>query len=102
MRLGDQTIDQPVVPAICSNDEVFELQAVLAGWGVSVLPELMVRAPLTQGTLVNLMPGHSLPVALFWHCWNLNSVVLDALTHALKSAALTALSHGEVRHKTGQ
>ncbi|MBP9903912.1 MAG: LysR family transcriptional regulator ArgP [Rhodoferax sp.] len=79
-----------------------QLQAVLAGWGVSVLPELMVSAPLTQGRLVNLMPGHTLPVALFWHCWNLNSVVLDALTHALKSAALTALSHGEVRHKTGQ
>jgi DNA-binding transcriptional ArsR family regulator len=77
-----------------------QLQAVLAGWGVSVLPELMVRAQLEQGTLVNLMPGHSLPVALFWHCWNLNSVVLDALTHALKNAALSALSHVEVRRKT--
>ncbi len=79
-----------------------QLQAVLAGWGVSVLPELMVRPQLEQGTLVNLMPGHSLPVALFWHCWNLNSVVLDALTHALKSAALRTLSPSDAPTNTDQ
>jgi DNA-binding transcriptional LysR family regulator len=33
VTLGDQAVDQPVVPAICSNDELFELQAVLAGKG---------------------------------------------------------------------
>ncbi len=69
-----------------------QLQAVLAGWGVSVLPELKVREHLRAGTLVDVMPGRSLDVALFWHCWNLNSAVLDALTHALKSAASKVLS----------
>ena len=68
-----------------------QLRAVLAGWGVSVLPELMVRQHLRDGRLVDLLPGQHLPVALYWHCWNLNSAVLDALTQALKSAAATAL-----------
>ncbi|MBK9441596.1 MAG: LysR family transcriptional regulator ArgP [Comamonadaceae bacterium] len=69
-----------------------QLHAVLAGWGVSVLPELKVRDHLCAGTLVDLMPGRTLQVALYWHCWNLNSVVLDALTHALKTAAARDLS----------
>jgi LysR family transcriptional regulator (chromosome initiation inhibitor) len=32
-----------------------------------------------------------LPVELYWHCWNLDSAVLDALTDALTRAAATSL-----------
>jgi len=56
-----------------------------------VLPELKVREHLLAGRLVELMPGRSLPVALYWHCWNLDSALLDALTQTLKAAAATAL-----------
>ena len=38
-------------------------------------------------------------VALCWHGWNLNSVVLDALTHALQSAAALALLPPEPQTK---
>jgi len=76
-----------------------QLHAVLAGWGVSVLPELKVRAHLKAGTLVDLLPGHHLPVALYWHCWNLHSAVLDALTQALQSAAALALLPPEPQTK---
>ena len=69
-----------------------QVRAVLAGWGVSVVPELQAREHLHSGRLVNLAPGHALPVALYWHCWNLDSVVLDALTHALTNAAAATLS----------
>lgn len=69
-----------------------QVGAVLAGWGVSVLPELKVREQLRRGSLVDVMPGKVLPVTLYWHCWNLNSAVLDALTHALTSAAGAVLS----------
>ena len=75
-------LSQLYVPS--SEDQV---RAVLAGWGVSVLPELGVRQHLAAGRLVNIAPAHSLPVDLYWHCWNLDSVVLDALTNALTSAA---------------
>ena len=68
-----------------------QVSAVLAGWGASVVPELLVREQLQSGRLVNIAPGHVLPVELYWHCWNLDSAVLDALSIALISAAGVAL-----------
>jgi LysR family transcriptional regulator (chromosome initiation inhibitor) len=72
-----------------------QVRAVLAGWGASVLPELQVRDHLQSGRLLDIAPGHALPVALYWHCWNLDSAVLDALTSALTAAAAVALDHGD-------
>ena len=69
-----------------------QVRAVLAGWGVSVVPELLARGLLQQGLLVNVAPDHALPIQLFWHCWNLQSEVLDALTSALTQAAAGALT----------
>ncbi len=69
-----------------------QVRAVLAGWGVSVLPELLASEYLRSGRLVNLAPGHSLPIDLFWHCWNLDSAVLDALTAALTRSASQILA----------
>jgi len=46
---------------------------------------------LDDGTLVDVVPQHRQPVALYWHCWNLNSGVLDSLSGALRSAAEQAL-----------
>jgi len=68
-----------------------QVRAVLAGWGVSVLPELQVRTHLQDGQLVNIAPSFALPIELYWHCWNLDSVVLDGLTDALTSAAAVSL-----------
>ena len=68
-----------------------QVSAVLAGWGVSVLPELQVRELLRDGRLVDVAPGHVLSVDLCWHCWNLDSAVLDALTASLTAAAAVAL-----------
>ena len=59
---------------------------------MSVVPELLVRGLLAQGALVNVLPGHALPIQLYWHCWNLQSEVLDALTGALVGGALSALA----------
>lgn len=69
-----------------------QVRAVLAGWGVSVVPQLLVRGLIAQGELVNVAPQASVPVQLFWHCWNLESAVLDQLTGALTAAAREALS----------
>ena len=68
-----------------------QVRAVLAGWGVSVVPELLARGLLQQGELVNIAPERALPIQLYWHCWNLSSEVLDALTAALTRAAGEAL-----------
>jgi LysR family transcriptional regulator (chromosome initiation inhibitor) len=69
-----------------------QVRAVLAGWGVSVVPELLVRGLVAQGQLLNVAPDTSVPVQLYWHCWNLESTVLDQLTTALTRAAGGALS----------
>lgn len=69
-----------------------QLRAVAAGWGLSVVPRLMAQPLIAQGSLVDLAPDYSLPVQLFWHSWNLESEVLDALSTALTQAARKALS----------
>ncbi len=68
-----------------------QVRAVLAGWGVSVVPELLARGLIAQGSLINVAPAHGLPIQLYWHCWNPESEVLDALTRALTEAAAQAL-----------
>lgn len=68
-----------------------QVRAVLAGWGASIVPELLVQGLLESGQLVNLAPDIRLPVNLYWHCWNLDSEVIDRLTQALSGAATRLL-----------
>jgi LysR family transcriptional regulator (chromosome initiation inhibitor) len=74
-----------------------QVRAVLAGWGASVLPELQVRDHIQSGRLVNIAPEQVMPVELYWHCWNLESAVLDSLTRALTSASAWSLRHEAVK-----
>jgi LysR family transcriptional regulator, chromosome initiation inhibitor len=69
-----------------------QVRAVIAGWGAGVVPELLARPALASGALVDLAPGHALPIQLYWHCWNLESEVLDALTEALTATAARTLA----------
>ena len=69
-----------------------QMRAVSAGWAVGVVPELLAREAIANGSMVDLVPGRSLPVQLYWHCWNLESAVLDALTAALTATAEAALA----------
>jgi LysR family transcriptional regulator, chromosome initiation inhibitor len=88
------TLGQRFVPS--SEGQV---RAVLAGWGASVVPQLLVVDLLRSGQLVNLATEFSLPVALYWHCWRLDSAVLDSLTGALQVAAVGALIQSALASK---
>ncbi|MFN3376986.1 MAG: LysR family transcriptional regulator ArgP [Burkholderiaceae bacterium] len=68
-----------------------QMRAVAAGWAVGVVPELLARGPIADGSFVDLAPGCALPIQLYWHCWNLESELLDALTSALTSTAAQTL-----------
>lgn len=68
-----------------------QVRAVLAGWGASVLPRLLTQPLIDEGRLADLAPGRTLAIQLYWHCWNLESEVLDALTAALMQSAALAL-----------
>ena len=80
------TLNQVFVPS-----SEAQVRAVLAGWGVSVVPALIVQPLIDAGRLVNIAPWHHLHVQLYWHCWNLESEVLDSLTAALVEAAAKQL-----------
>jgi len=69
------------------------MNAILAGWGYGTLPEQQTASLLAAGQLVDLAPEHPLPVALSWHCWNLDSPLLAALTDALVKGAARMLSN---------
>ena len=76
-----------------------QVRALRAGWGAAVLPQLLVQADIDAGHLVNVCPTFALPIALYWHCWNLESDVLDALSKALRAAALQDLSGSAATRK---
>lgn len=80
------------LPRIFVPSSEGQVRAVAAGWGVSVVPELLARPLLADGRLVDLAPGCTLPVELFWHSWKLESELLDALAEALTSGAARTLS----------
>jgi DNA-binding transcriptional LysR family regulator len=58
VKLGDLAVDQPVVPAICSNDELFELQAVLAGKVLGQLAGVTAAPYIRSGQLVPVLVDH--------------------------------------------
>lgn len=58
VKMGDQVIEQSMVPAICSNDEILELQAVLAGRVVAQLAGVTAAPYIRSGQLVPLLVDH--------------------------------------------
>ena len=90
-RLKQVHLNQCFVPS--SEGQV---RAVVAGWGASVVPELLVRPLIASGQIIRLLPAATLYVNLYWHCWNLDSPLLKALTTAITSAAGNVLKHTKI------
>ncbi len=63
------------------------LRMILNGFAYGMLPELQSREAVASGRLVELMSDQSVSVRLFWHCWNLESELLQALTDCIRSGA---------------
>lgn len=59
------------------------------GWGMN--PEVLVAPLLASGDLVELVPGRTLDVPLYWQRWSLDAQVLRALTEAVADAARLGL-----------
>ena len=57
--MGAQIVDLPVVPAICSNDEGFELEAVLAGKVLGQLAGVTAAPYIRDGRLVPILVEHT-------------------------------------------
>ncbi len=58
VKVGHDVIEQPVVPAICTNDEILELEAVLAGVVIGQLAGVTAAPYIRSGRLVPLLVDH--------------------------------------------
>lgn len=58
VKVGDDEVDQPVAPAICTNDELLELHAVLAGRVLGQLAGLTAAPYIRSKQLVPLLVAH--------------------------------------------
>jgi LysR family transcriptional regulator, chromosome initiation inhibitor len=63
------------------------LDATLAGIGWGMNPAPLVREQLKSGALVELVPGRSLTVPLYWQHTRLQVPLLGRLTRAVVEAA---------------
>ena len=57
---------------------------MVAGLGYGLLPFVQSKPYIDTGKLIDLSPGHTLQIKLYWHCWNLKSKRLEKLSHMLK------------------
>ena len=58
VKVGDDVVEQPVVPAICTNDEVLELHAVLSGQVIGQLAGVTAAPYIRSKQLVPLLVDH--------------------------------------------
>lgn len=65
--------------------------AVLLGLGWGMIPDIFCSTLLRDGLLVDLTPGRTLDVPLFWQRWKVRSVLLDTVTELVTEAARIAL-----------
>jgi len=84
MALGD--IPAPLPAHYIPSSEKFAY-FISSGFAYGMLPAQQSQPLVAADQIVDLAPGSSVPVALYWHCWNLESRLLKALSQALVSQA---------------
>lgn len=63
------------------------VQAIRLGLGYGLVPQLQAQTLLASGELLDLVPGKSVDVALFWHTWRVQSPRMERLSAQLLLAA---------------
>jgi DNA-binding transcriptional LysR family regulator len=58
VKIGDDEVEQPVVPAIVTNDEILELHAVLSGRVIGQLGGVTAAPYIRSGQLMPLLVDH--------------------------------------------
>jgi LysR family transcriptional regulator (chromosome initiation inhibitor) len=70
------------------------VDAVVAGMGWGMVPEVQAEPLLRAGTLVHLVPGRGVDVPLFWQQWKLDFPALGAMAKAVAAVAAETLLPG--------
>ncbi|GGP27660.1 HTH-type transcriptional regulator ArgP [Silvimonas amylolytica] len=66
--------------------------AIRYGMGYGLVPELLVRKELAEGTLVDLAPAHPVDLALFWHAWKVQSPRMEIMSRRIGESARQLLA----------
>ncbi|MEW2383280.1 LysR family transcriptional regulator ArgP [Micromonospora sp. NPDC047707] len=66
-------------------------EAIRLGLGWALVPEQIADADLTSGRCVDIAPGRTADVPLYWQHWRLESTALTALTAAVRAVAAETL-----------
>lgn len=69
------------------------VEIIASGLACGMVPDLQGAPLIAEGTLVELAPEYSIPVELYWHCWNLKSNLLEKLTRILTEQARSILKN---------
>jgi len=80
---------EPPVTYLPSSTGFVDAARLGLGWGM--VPEQLAAPWLAAGELVDLAPGQSLDVPLYWQRWRLESPSLAALTAAVRRQSAAAL-----------
>jgi LysR family transcriptional regulator (chromosome initiation inhibitor) len=75
----------PPIHYIPASSEFASSVRLGLGWGM--LPDFQIGDGLSDGTLVELVPGSATNVPLYWQQWNLRSELLDVMAEAVAVAA---------------
>ncbi|NGO10623.1 LysR family transcriptional regulator ArgP [Streptomyces sp. HC44] len=70
------------------------VEAVTAGMGWGMVPEVQAAPLLEAGRLVNLAPDRKIDIPLFWQQWKLDFPALATVAEVVASAATEALDTG--------
>jgi LysR family transcriptional regulator (chromosome initiation inhibitor) len=64
---------------------------IFSGVAYGLMPELQALRHIASGQLVDLMPGQTEDVALYWHSWNIDTPFTRALTEQVVETARKTL-----------
>lgn len=87
-RVTRARIDPPRHYVPSSHEFALAIELGLA-WGM--LPDLQCQAALAEGRLVELAPGQTIDLPLYWQRWNLHSPLIDQLSAIVAEEAIAAL-----------
>ena len=65
------------------------IEAIMMDLGYGIVPEIQAQKYIAEKKLLNIYPDHSINLKLYWHCWNIDSLLIRTFTDNLirKSAS---------------
>jgi LysR family transcriptional regulator (chromosome initiation inhibitor) len=85
-----KNVEVKAIHYVPSNEQF--LQMISAGYAYGMVPDWQSETLRSNGGLVEVNENAFDSVKHFWHCWNIDSVPLNALSNRLVSKAKTLLS----------